>query len=87
MKLQPECIRDVLLFVENAENYTSTDDEIEAEPVWFADICAGLPQYKAEELYYTLTILEEAGFLHVGEYWEQGGYGFMLCLSPDVRRA
>lgn len=59
MKLNPNCIRDVLLYLE--ENLTITP-ELELKPLILGQIEKGLP-YSKEELANVLLILGEAGFI------------------------
>ena len=62
MKLNMDCVRDVLLFLES-ESYFVVNDlgDVEAIGSWFRSICQSLAEYPPDVLYYTLSKLEEGG--------------------------
>lgn len=70
MKLDPNCVRDVLLFLE-AEPYVkkNMDDDIEFDPVSLWQISEKLTQYPEEVIYYTLSRLHEGGYIDMTEQW------------------
>lgn len=78
MKLNHECVRDVLLLLE-ASPYIITNESgyVECVGVWFPDVCSGLPAYPQEVVYYTLSKIEEAGFIDMSVQW--AGEGLNSC--------
>lgn len=54
MKLNPDCMRDILIFVENIEYGTQAT---------FENICAALKNYTPEEIDYTANKLNEASLI------------------------
>ncbi len=60
MKLNFECIKDVLLFLEKE---LQLDDMFELIPLSASDIYKALTQYTAKEIYYTLKKLAEEGYI------------------------
>lgn len=81
MQLNHDCVRDVLLLLES-EPYVATNDEgaVESNGVWLPDICAGLPQYPQEVIYYTLSKLEEGGYIDMSTQWA-GGVLYLCCVN------
>lgn len=70
MKLNISCVRDLLLLLEEKPFYTVNEHGfIESQIVSFFDICTELPQYPRDEIYYTLSLLDEAGFLNLVTSW------------------
>lgn len=64
MKLDHDCVRDLLLFLEKTANVKVDSDEcIEIEAVWFSEICSGLTQYPKEVVFYALQKLDEGGYI------------------------
>ena len=55
MKLNPDCVRDILLFVENSDSLQ----------IHFNDLCDGLTAYESKDIQYTCLKLKEAGYLTV----------------------
>ncbi|MBC3938548.1 DUF2513 domain-containing protein [Anaerotruncus massiliensis (ex Liu et al. 2021)] len=64
MKLNMDCVRDVLLFLES-ESYFVVNDlgDVEAIGSWFRSICKSLAEYPPDVIYYTLSKLEEGGYI------------------------
>lgn len=56
MKMNVECVRDVLLTVETYRMNTVVSIE---------DLCANLPKYANDDIEYTCLKLEEAGYLKI----------------------
>lgn len=98
MKLNHNCVRDVLLFLE-AEPYviTNSDGDVEFVGVWFHSICDKLPHYPQEVIYYTLSKLAEGGYLDMSTQWASGslnaccvnyitysGHEFLEKIKPDT---
>lgn len=60
MKLNYDCVRDVLLTI---EEITGLDDELSFETIGFYDIVSHLSQYDDKEIYYTILKLSEADYI------------------------
>ena len=56
MKLNPDCIRDILL---------AAEEQPYQQPLPAKDLCEKLPNYTEEEIEYTCLKLEEAGYLEL----------------------
>lgn len=55
MKLNPDCMRDILLFLEKQD----VNDRVS-----YKELVSSLPGYSDQELFYTALKLEEAGFIN-----------------------
>lgn len=78
MKLDHECVRDILLFLETAPYVTTNaDGDIEHVGVWLPEICKALPQHPKEVIFYTLEKLEEADYIDLSTQW--GGDCLSAC--------
>lgn len=74
MKLNHNCVRDVLLFLESESNViTNVDGEIEFVGTWLNEICEKNPKYPQEDIFYTLSKLEEGGYIDMSVQWSGGG--------------
>lgn len=73
MKLNMNCVRDVLLFLES-ESYFVVNDlgDVEAVGSWFRPICMSLPEYPPDVIYYTLSKLEEGEYIDMSTMWADG---------------
>ena len=81
MKLDPNCVRDILLLLESVPNYaTNSEGEVENDGIWFAQICNQLPQYTKEDIYYTLSKLEDGGYINMTSQWA-GDSLYMCCVN------
>lgn len=60
MKLNHNCVRDILIFCEDSPSF---DENLEYVHLYLSDFCQNLPQYSKEEIAYTLIILDEAGLI------------------------
>lgn len=94
MKLNLDCCRDILFFLEDNLNIT---DELETEEVSLESIAAALSDYRIGELVNTLFVLEEAGFIilnHLYSYESTedilvsrityNGYQFIESIRPET---
>lgn len=94
MKLNLDCCRDVLFFLEN--NLTITD-ELEIEGVVLDDVATALNDYSIGELANTLLVLEEAGFIISNSLYSEdsiediivdrityNGYQFIESIRPET---
>ena len=78
MRLDPDCMRDILLFVEGMDTYILDDDnDIILQGAFLEDMCQKLTEYSEEQIFYTLEKLEEGGFLNMSTQW--GGDALVSC--------
>lgn len=61
MKLNYDCVRSVLLAVEKAE---MIDENLSLTPLKVFELFDGLPEYKDNEILYTVEKLKEAGYIN-----------------------
>ena len=101
MKLNAECIRDILLFLENKDTFVlDIDGRVEAEPCWYGTICDALPAYRKTDIIYTLKRLDEGGYIEISESWASNtlqalyvncitfdGHQFLDSIRDDTRWA
>lgn len=99
MKLNYDCIRDVLLHLEQLDSIQiSDDDAIYWSEASLTSICAALPNYSKEDIYYSLFNLEQAGYIDCSEipasgcivdYWVNymtfDGHQFLDHIRADKR--
>ena len=79
MKLNADCIRDVLLELEKSLTY-STDEagRLEKNSVSLHELDCILIRYKKEDIFYTLSNLEQAGYIRMTV--NGAGNSVYLCL-------
>lgn len=82
MKLNTDCIREVMLQVEKEHIFTVTDDGLIVRYCFPADtLYEKLPQFTKEEIFYTVFNLEQAGYLDVDIQWAGGGIVFNCTIN------
>lgn len=70
VKFNADCFRDVLLELENSLAYRiNEDDQLERRSVSLHELDCILIRYKKEEIFYTLTNLEQAGYINMTVQW------------------
>lgn len=70
MKLDTNCVRDVLLTVESLQRvFVNDDGDIEKETLWADDLYAALPQYDKAVVFYALYNLDQAGYIDLSVQW------------------
>lgn len=62
MRLNYDCVRDVLLLI---EQLTKVNDDYSMKNVMLINFINKLPQYPEKEVFYSVMKLEEAGFIKV----------------------
>lgn len=73
MKLDTNCVRDVLLAIEELQRvFVNDDGDVEKEALWINDLYAALPGYGREVVFYTLYNLEQAGYIDLTVQWISG---------------
>lgn len=86
MKLNISCVRDLLLLLEEKPFYTVNEHGfIESQIVLLDDICSELPQYSSSDIYYTLSLLDDAGFLSLITQW--GDDSLIFCAVESMTYA
>ena len=64
MKLNHDCIRDVLLYLEDQDYYVASAVHIvDYNPVDIRQIAEALSSYSLQDIYYTLSNLAQAGYI------------------------
>lgn len=61
MRLNYDCIRDVLL---SLEDMFVLNEDLETNIIIVSDLCEELPDYSKQDIAYSLVMLEEAGYIH-----------------------
>lgn len=62
MRINYDCIRDVLL---SLENLLILDENLEMNTVSPDELCSELPDYQKQDIVYSLLMLRDAGYLDV----------------------
>ena len=70
MKLNPVCIRDVLIFF---EANLAFGEDLSWVPISLNELCTNFPKYSKEELAYTLLLLDEACYIEANIINRDGG--------------
>lgn len=80
MKLNYDCVRDVLLAVEKAE---TIDENLSLTPLKVVKLFDELPEYKDNEILYTVEKLKEAGYINAVVSFAAGHYidGFISSIT------
>lgn len=64
MKINHNCVRDLLLFLEAQQTVeTDPDGDLCLTETLLWDICQGLPHYSQEDIFYTLSRMREGGYI------------------------
>lgn len=69
MKLNIECVRDVMLSLEELLTLTETESGIEKNSVSLHEVCSSLPQYSHTDVFYSIKNLDEAGYINASIKW------------------
>ena len=73
MKLDTNCVRDVLLAIEELQRvFVNDNGDVEKEALWINGLYAALPGYGREVVFYTLYNLEQAGYIDLTVQWISG---------------
>lgn len=74
MKLNVECIRDVLIEIESQHRVESkADGLISIQRLDIESIYEQLPRYRREDVYYSVLMLKEAEYILIDETYVMGG--------------
>ena len=72
MKLNNDCMREVLIYLESCDYYTSNSSgDVISNPVYLNTISNNFPHYTKHELFYVLQKLDEAGLIYLHS-WSAG---------------
>ena len=73
MKLNPDCIRAVMLEIEKSHKYYLDErGDVTTDPLNLESIHESIPNYSKEEIYYSLFNLEQAGHIDLTTRWSGG---------------
>lgn len=73
MKLNPDCIRAVMLEIEKSHQYYLNEaGDVTTHSLALESISEALPGYSKEEIYYVLFNLEQAGYIDLTTQWAGG---------------
>lgn len=74
MKLNPDCIRAVLLEIEKSWVLgTDAEENVIMEALCIDDLYTALPKFSREDIFYSLFNLDQAGFVKADILWADGG--------------
>ena len=71
MKLNYDCVRSVLLAVEKTE---TIDEDLSLTPLEVVGLFDRLPEYKDNEILYTVEKLKEAGYINAALHFAAGHF-------------
>lgn len=73
MKLDHNCVRDVLLYLESEPFVEiNCNGEVEFTRIWLDEICDALSKYSKEQIYYTLFELDDGGYIDLSSQEADG---------------
>lgn len=68
MKLNHNCVRDILLYLESVPYVkTNCNGDVEFTGVWLDNICEALPKYSKDVIFYALFELDDGGYINISE--------------------
>ena len=74
MKINHECIRDVMIFLESYDYYTlDSDGQVVPKQIFIHNIFTALPQYSEPDIFYSIFNLSQAGYLNISSDIKQYG--------------
>jgi len=73
LKLNIECMREVLLVIEkDLEYFTNDEGEVEKATLYLRDISNAIPNFSQEDIFYSLYNLDQAGYVDISVKWLSG---------------
>lgn len=82
MKLNNECIRAVMLKIEEVQEFSLNDDGlIERDYLTLETLCEDLPDHSKEDIFYSLYNLEQAGYVNMSVQWASGGVVYHCVIN------
>lgn len=83
MKLKPDCIRAVLLKVEELLLYSVNENgDIVKSDLSLDNLCDALPEYRKEDVYYSLYNLNQAGYVEISTGYGDGN--ITICFIDNM---
>lgn len=74
MKINHECIRDVMIYLESYNYYTlDSDGQVVPNQIFIHNIFTALPQYSEPDIFYSIFNLSQAGYLNISSDIKQYG--------------
>ena len=82
MKLNPDCIRAVMLELEKSWDM-DTDDRgnLFMGEITLDQLCSSLPKFDKKDIFYSLYNLEQAGYLDLSILWADGGIAYYCSVN------
>lgn len=82
MKLNPDCIRDVMLEVEKSwEIYEEDSGALAMGCIEIGEIFQALPDYDKKDIFYSIYNLDQAGYLDVETIFADGGIVYHCVIN------
>lgn len=73
MKLDADCVRDVLISIEVLQHvFVNDDGYVEKEALWAENLYDALPEYDRAVVFYALYNLDQAGYISLSVKWING---------------
>ena len=73
MKLNVDCVRDVMLKIEELQRvFVNDNGEVEKDALWIDSLYSALSNYGKEEIFYALYNLDQAGYIDISVQWING---------------
>lgn len=84
MKLNHDCIRDVLLYLEDALCFAEEDCAVKFQPIFFHELSSSenLRSYPKEVVFYSIHNLKQAGYISASIRYDLGIYDY--CSVSDI---
>ena len=77
MKLKPDCIRDVMIEIENTwELELDGHGNINMPTIPISDMYDALPRHDKRDIFYSLYNLQQAGYVDLTIVWTDGGIAY-----------
>ena len=83
MKLDTDCVRAVMLTLEKELSFTMDGDVLARNRLSLDQICAFLPGFPKENVFYAIYNLHQAGHLDITIQWTGGGEVY-YCAVMDI---
>ena len=82
MKLNPDCIREVLLEIEKSwELRTDSSGNISMGKLNYNQICSALPDYDKKDIFYSLYNMKQAGYIDLSVTFADNGIVYRCTVN------
>lgn len=82
MKLNPDCIRAVMLEIEKSWKIQECENgELQMGSLHIDDLCSALPKYTKADIFYTIFNLEQIGYIDADIEWAHGRIPYRCCIN------